>query len=360
MILSRPADPSPPGPEVALGDVEFWVTDLAEARFHTSKFGFEPTAPGSETLPEEARASLACGGASLILRQGTTASSPISRHVAKHGDSIAVVGLVVGDVGELSDRALAGGLKVMETGEGLQIDLLGDGSIVHSLRSRGRTSPPEPRMRPNGPRLLGIDHITYCLPWGTMDRVAAAYRDVLAFEHTYAQDVEPEDQGVPSDRTGGMRSTVLRSPLGLTIVLTEPSSPAGDGQTHRFLRSHAGAGVQHVALAYDDLVSAIGTLRSRGVPFLPVPEEHLKRSHDRMRGRPLPWDALRDHEILVDADEHGILFQRFARPITERSSFFFEVIQRAGALGFGAANVQALFAAVEAGLRVSDRTRNVD
>jgi 4-hydroxyphenylpyruvate dioxygenase len=321
-------------------------------------FGFEPGESRTPIPTGEEVACLMSGNVRLVLRQGTAASSSIARYVAEHGDSIADVALICGDVAALVDRALGHGLKVSNENGCPRIDVLGDGMILHSLRNRSVVSRSDLQGRPRGPQPKDVDHVTYCLPWGTMDRVATAYREVFALEAVYAQDVEVEERGISSGVADGMRSTVLRSALGLTVVLTEPMSPVGDGQTHRFLRSRAGPGVQHVALAYDDIVAAVGTLLSNGVPFFPVPEKHLELSHEKFHGQVLPWLDLRRLEILVDADEHGLLFQRFSRPIIDRGSFFIELIQRAGATGFGARNVRALFAAVDAAIQVPSSSWN--
>jgi 4-hydroxyphenylpyruvate dioxygenase len=148
----------------------------------------------------------------------------------------------------------------------------------------------------------------------------------------------------------GMRSAVLRSGSGFTVVLTEPISQASTGQTQRFVDAHAGPGVQHAALAYDDLVTAVESLRFKGVQFLPIPSEYYEQAQQRLPHRSIPWDALRRLGILVDADEQGLLFQLFTLPLTDRGTLFFELIQRSGGIGFGANNVQALFAAVQAAM----------
>src|SRR5262249_9219416 len=145
----------------------------------------------------------------------------------------------------------------------------------------------------------------------------------------------------------GMRSTVLRCGAGLTVVLTEPASAGGTGQTQRFIDAHAGPGVQHAAIELDDICAAVETLRSRGVDFLPAPPGYYPAAKERVGDPSIPWDELERLDILVDADEDGLLFQLFTRPVVGRGTFFFELIQRSGASGFGANNVRALFAAVE-------------
>jgi 4-hydroxymandelate synthase len=321
-------------PRVAFDFLELWVRDLdSTANILTTRFGFE-----READVDQDAASFISGNVTVLVRQGTPAASPIARHVATHGDGVGDIALACDDVESLVERALAHGLKTSVDGESVRIDVLGDETILHTVRPQKAARPSDLGVLP----MRGIDHVTYCLPFGTLEYVARVYRDVFGLEN-----VEVEQGGDFGDDDNGMRSRVLRSPAGLTVVLTEPMSATGWGQTQHFLRSHAGAGVQHAAIAYDDLITAVETLRSRGVPFLSVPQEHLERSHQRLHDHALPWTELRHEGILVDADSAGLLFQLFTAPVTADSNFFFEVIQRAGATGFGAANIRGLFAALD-------------
>lgn len=327
--------------------IELWVRDLAQTTLTlTTMFGFASKSLPFKARPDEEAGCLTAGKVCLVLRQGTSAASPVSQHVAKHGDGVGDVALLCDDVGATVERALSHGLKTSDEGAGAQIDLLGDGTIRHTVRERSVVSYAGRRRRMSRLEMRGVDHVAYCVPLGAMDRLARTYHEVFGLEHD-----EGEDCGEIGDSARGMRSVVLRSPSGITVVLTEPMSTASRGQTQHFLQVHAGAGVQHVAVAFDDLLGAVESLRSKGVPFLSVPEAELDRSYHRLRHLGLPWDSLRRQEILVDADERGLLFQLFTRPITDRSCFFFELVHRAGATGFGATNVRALFAAVDAALR---------
>ena len=319
---------------VAFDFLELWVRDLdSTAHILATQFGF-----AREENADENAASFISGHVTVRVRQGTSSAGPIARHVATHGDGVGDIALVCDDVESLAARALAHGLKTSVDGESVRIDILGDETILHTVRPQKAARGSDLGILP----MRGVDHVTYCLPFGTMEHVARAYRDVFGLEP-----VEVEQGGDVGDDDNGMRSTVLRSPPGFTVVLTEPMSATGWGQTQHFLRSHAGAGVQHAAVVYDDLIAAVQTLRSRGVPFLSVPQEHLERSHQRLHDHALPWTGLRREGILVDADSAGLLFQLFTAPVTADSSFFFEVIQRAGATGFGAANIRGLFAALD-------------
>jgi len=309
-------------------------------------FGFQAVEAELNSPQEEKATCLAAGSACFVLREGTSSASPIARYVARHGDGIADVAMASDEVGAVIDRALAQGLKVTNEGGGPRIDLLGDGTILHSLRDQRLVPREDSRSPQDRTQVRAIDHFTYCLPWGTIDRVARCYSEVFGFEYIHVQNCREV-----GDSVNGMRSAVLRSPAGFAVVLTEPISSTSGGQTSRFLEAHGGPGVQHVAFAYDDLVAAVEWLRSKGVSFLPIPKDHLQRCHQRLSDRALAWDSLRRNEILIDNDSDGLLFQLFTLPITERSSFFLELLQRAGATGFGASNVQALFDAVDTAMR---------
>jgi 4-hydroxyphenylpyruvate dioxygenase len=322
---------------VALDALELWVGDLRRTReMLEATFGFAPLAMQPEAADGEDAVWLACGGVRLVLRAGAA----IASHVAVHGDTVADVALTCADSEAVARRARDHGLLVERAGGVPRIDMTGDGTIRHSLRT-SRLVPAEDGP-PAAPAMLAVDHVTHCVEHGMADRIAEAYVAVFGLER-----VELGDFECVGDVATGMRSAVLRSP-GLTVVLTEPLGPDSRGQTQRFVDVHAGPGVQHAAIAYDDLCGAVEALRARGVRFLPAPREYYERSRGRLADRPLEWDVLQRLEILVDADDDGVLYQLFSTPIAERGTFFFELIQRAGASGFGANNVRALFSAVAA------------
>lgn len=332
--------------EVELDVVELWVHGVARTARILAPFGFTPDAELTSGMsPQGSVAGLRSGDVALLLREGTPGSA-VAQYVEVHGDGVGDVGLSYGDIEEVVGRAAAHGIPVSRDGTAARVDLMGDGTVVHTLRPRPLRSRRDGQPPVGAFPMNAIDHVTYCLPFGTIDRVARAYQDVLGL----AEVAVPHAAEVGDD-LNGMHSRVLRSPMGFTVVLTAPRSPSGAGQTQQFLRDHAGAGVQHVAVSFSNLPAAVRGLRDRGVAFLDVPDEHLDQSYARLRERALPWDALRREGILVDGDDQGLLFQLFTEPVTDRRTFFFELIHRDGASGFGAANVRALFAAVEASMR---------
>jgi 4-hydroxymandelate synthase len=332
------------GEDVEVDLLELWVSDIPHTQhLLTTSFGFTPRDTTVRTRRDEQAVLLANGAASIVLRQGTRADSPVSRHVATHGDTIADVALVCADPDSVADRARANGVTVFDHDGTPAIDLFGNRTVCHSLR-RVRVAARGPYPSSAGPQIRAIDHVAYCLPSGWSEPAALAYETVLGLQRV------PVGDAAQVGGDTGMRSVVLRSGGGFTVVLTEPVSSSSGGQTQRFLDAHAGPGVQHAAFAYDDLAAAVEWLRSNGVGFLAVPDGYYSAARRRLAHLPIDWDPLMRAGILVDADERGLLFQLFTTPLSVRGTFFAELIQRAGAVGFGANNVRALFEALDAAM----------
>jgi 4-hydroxymandelate synthase len=346
--MSFQTEPQSAAPLVDGGDVEvdlleLWVTDMPHTQhLLTTSFGFTPRDTTVRPRRDEKAVFLANGAASIVLRQGTCADSPVSRHVAMHGDTIADVALVCADPDSVAERARANGVTVFDHDGTPTIDLFGNRTVCHSLRRVRLAGGPYPSSA--GPQIRAIDHVAYCLPSGWSEPAALAYETVLGLQR-----VEVGDAAQVGGDTG-MRSVVLRSGGGFTVVLTEPVSSSSSGQTQHFLDAHVGPGVQHAAFSYDDLAAAVEWLGSNGVGFLPVPDGYYSAARRRLAHLPIDWDPLTRAGILVDADERGLLFQLFTTPLSVRGTFFAELIQRAGAVGFGANNVRALFAALDAAM----------
>jgi 4-hydroxyphenylpyruvate dioxygenase len=332
-------------PLVQLEAFELWVHSLTHTASTLEPFGFAPeSAPSDEASRDHVAMRMHAGDVAIVLRQGTSPESPVARHVARHGDGVADVVLTCHDIEGLSARARTLGADVSTNGTAARLDVLGDGTVMHTIRPASHRRPSMERHR-YGTGVEAVDHVTYCLPFGTLARVARVYETVLGFAVLHS----PQTADVGDDDRG-MLSQVVRAG-GCTLVLTAPKTASGASQTQRFLDAHAGPGVQHVALTCGDLSAAACWLRSKGVALLSVPEEHLEQSYQRMRSWGLPWDSIRREGILVDGDHGGLLFQLFTEPITDRRTFFFELIHRDGATGFGAGNVRALFAAVDASMQ---------
>ncbi len=187
-----------------------------------------------------------------------------------------------------------------------------------------------------------IDHLAVCLPAGDLTATAAFYESVFGFSTVFKEHITISSKA--------MNSIVVRNQAGdLTLVLAEPSPEADEaGQVERFVAQHAGAGVQHIALATGDITHSVTDLRRRGMTFLDTPPsayyEHLSR---RLTTTRHDTHTLRRLGILADQDDDGQLYQTFTRPLDEAGTFFLELIERDGATTFGSNNIKALYEAVE-------------
>ena len=238
MTVNRPA---------AFDVLELWVADGERTRrLLTDGFGFGVT--------EE---SVVMGSITVVVRSADE-DAVVAGHVRRHGDTLANIGLVCHDPVAVAQRAIAHGLTVSGTADTPRIDVTGHGTICHTLRTHRQPS-----------REVGsaIDHVTYCLPHGSSAAVAETYETVLGLER-----VDIGDCAEVGNAVSGMRSVVLRGAPHITIVLTEPATTNDAGQTQRFLDAHEGPGVQHVALACDDVCAAVerDAQPRRGVPRQPA------------------------------------------------------------------------------------------
>jgi 4-hydroxyphenylpyruvate dioxygenase len=213
----------------------------------------------------------------------------------------------------------------------------GPGDLVHSLIQK----PSPVRSTPNGGgEFKGIDHVAIAVPPGSLDECAEYYRRVLGFEITH--------QELTATEYSAMRSIVVEDPShSVKFPLVEPAAGKRESQVAEFLRHHGGPGVQHVALLCEDISTAVGRLRANGLHFLDIPDEYYRMAPSRVGDLGEAFERLRQAKVLIDRDEWGLLIQTFSRPITGRPTLFFELVQRDGARGFGAANIRALFEALE-------------
>ncbi|MGH3742825.1 MAG: VOC family protein, partial [Micromonosporaceae bacterium] len=316
-----------------------------------------------------------------VFTSGLTGSHPASEYVQRHGDGVAVIALQVDDAAAAYAELVSRGADSVSppaahTGVGVTVVTAavgGIGDVVHRLVERHgpcdeflpgavEMIPPAPvsgavagaavgsvavaGAAAEGAALAGakllceIDHLAICVPPGELASTASRYREVFGFEEIFTERIEVAGQA--------MASTVVQSPSKqVTLVLLEPDQTRRPGQIDEFLRSHAGAGVQHLALRTDDIVTAVSALQARGVRFLSSPVTYYDSLEERVGHLDAPIDRLRDLGVLVDRDHWGQLLQIFTESMHVRRTLFLEVIERRGALTFGSGNVKALYEAKE-------------
>jgi 4-hydroxyphenylpyruvate dioxygenase len=348
--------------------VEWWV---GNARAMTSwlcgGFGFEVDAyAGPETgVPDRASYLLRQGDVRFVVTAGLTPASEVSRHVLDHGDGVRALAWSVRDPAAVAALAERRGAKVAAEpftevgGQGrfTTASVEGYGTVVFSFvdRSGWRGTwgpgfsdeglPGHWALAPVGVR--NIDHVVGNVGEGHLDRWVAWSREVLGFEemvHFSAEQI--------STRYSALRSTVMynghpASQGGIVLPVNEPAPGLRKSQVTEYLEAFGGPGVQHIALATPDIVSAVANMRSRSVRFLHMPGSYYQDARQRCAGLDLPWGDLERLGIEVDQDEGGYLLQIFSETLADRPTFFMEVIQREGASGFGEGNFKALFEAIE-------------
>ncbi|MEV0428786.1 4-hydroxyphenylpyruvate dioxygenase [Micromonospora sp. NPDC050495] len=350
--------------------VELYVGDARQAAFYFgTAVGFRPRGQGGpETgLADQRSLLLAQGGIRMLLTSGLTAEHPASAYVQRHGDGIAVLALEVDDAAgayaELVARG-ATGVTPPRTWTGADAEVVvaevgGFGDVLHRLverrGDRDAFLPGVIEALPAGAGddlLAEIDHLAVCVPPGQLDETVGHYEKVFGFAQIFTEHIEVAGQA--------MNSKVVQSPSErVTLVLLEPDTGARPGQIEDFLRWHAGAGVQHLGLRTDDIVTAVGALAGRGVRFAGTPATYYDDLEARVGKIDAPLDRLRDLSILVDSDHGGQLLQIFTESMHVRRTLFLELIERRGARTFGSGNIKALYEAKERELAAAGATPTV-
>jgi 4-hydroxymandelate synthase len=287
----------------------------------------------------------------LLLTEGRTETHPATVYVRRHGDGPATIALSTNDPdGALTEAVAAGAVPLSavpldEVSATSRVRITAFGDVAHTFVLPGeldeRLVPVELATDADPLALLDVlDHVAVCVPAGELIPTVQFYERVLGFKQIFEEYIEVGVQA--------MNSRVVQSPsAGVTLTILEPDTSRMPGQIDDFLRSHDGAGVQHLALRTDDIATSVRTLSDRGVGFLTTPGSYYDELQARLGHIGLPVDTLRELNVLVDQDNEGELFQIFAQSIHPRRTFFFEVIERRDALTFGSANIKALYQAVE-------------
>ncbi|WP_194819633.1 4-hydroxyphenylpyruvate dioxygenase [Nocardia sp. XZ_19_385] len=334
------------------------------AHFFASAFGMSVVAyRGPQTgSPDECSYVLRSNAVRFVVTGPTRAGTELGEHIHEHGDGVVDVGLEVSDVGAAYEHAIAQGahglVEPHQVGDG-------DGTVMlATIAAYGRVRDTfVDRTRYRGLHLPGylprsitvagsgagyfhtVDHCVAAVEAGRMDEWVDFYRRVLGFG-TMAEFVD----GEISTKYSALRSRVVADPRRqVKIPVVEPAKSERDSQVDEFLRFYGSPGVQHIALATNDILGAINGMRASGVEFLPTPPAYYADPglRDRMGPITTPIAVLEEHGALVDRDDHGHLLQILTRPVQDRPTGFFELIERHGSQGFGVGNFAALFQAIE-------------
>ena len=347
--------------------VEFYVGNAKQAaHFYKTAFGFQSYAyKGLETGSKDAVSYvLKQDKIRLVLTTPLTSKSIINDHIVKHGDGVKVIALWVEDARKAYEETTSRGAKSYlkptvetdEDGEIIKAGIYTYGETVHMFIERknynGIFMPGfqewETAYNPPPAGLKYIDHMVGNVGWNQMDVWVKWYEEVMGFENFLSFD----DKQIHTEYSALMSKVMSNGNGRIKFPINEPAEGKKRSQIEEYLDFYEGAGVQHIAVATDDIVKTVSQLKANGVEFLSTPpEEYYSAVPGRLEefSHELREDIekLKALGIMIDADEEGYLLQIFTKPIEDRPTLFFEIIQRMGAKGFGAGNFKALFESIE-------------
>ncbi|GAC1651410.1 MAG: 4-hydroxyphenylpyruvate dioxygenase [Gemmatimonadaceae bacterium] len=342
--------------------VEFYVGNAKQASvYYRAAWGYQLVAyRGPETGTRD-RASylLEQGKVRLVLTTPLRPDSDIARHLQQHGDGVKDIALWVDDARTAFRLAVERGAKPVrepellkdEHGEVVVAAIQTYGETIHSLVERkGYRGAFMPGFRPTdsryAPAPVGLKYVDHCVgnvELGAMNKWVAYYSKVLGFYNLISFD----DKAISTEYSALMSKVVANGNGRIKFPLNEPAQGKKKSQIDEYLEFYGGPGVQHIAIATDDIVETVTALQARGVEFLRVPSVYYDDVLERVGKIDEDIAPLRELGILVDRDDEGYLLQIFTKPVQDRPTVFYEIIQRKGAKSFGAGNFKALFEAIE-------------
>ncbi len=342
--------------------IEFWVGNAKQsAMYYRTTFGFQLAAyRGPETgVRDRASYLLVQDKLRFVLTSAIRSDSDIARHVSVHGDGVRDIAFWVDDARDAYAKAIArGAVSVQEptvlqddTGEVVVAGIRTYGDTVHSIvERRNYTGLFLPGFRavssPFQATSTGLKYVDHCVgnvELGKMNHWVEFYSRVLGFHNILTFD----DKDISTEYSALMSKVMSNGDGRIKFPINEPAVGKHKSQIDEYLEFYQGPGVQHIAIATDDIIATVKALRSRGVEFLMTPSSYYDELFARVGTIDEPVDALRELGILVDRDDEGYLLQLFSKPVQDRPTLFFEIIQRKGAKSFGKGNFKALFEAIE-------------
>ncbi|MDA3647009.1 4-hydroxyphenylpyruvate dioxygenase [Saccharopolyspora indica] len=335
--------------------IRFYVDDIpAQLATLVDGYGLQVYARSNPAVEDQQELSVAVGHGDirLLLTEPLVGDHPGAAYVGAHGDGVADIALRVLDTEAAFAEAVRRGAEVVS--EPFRFP---DGMVTASIRAFGDTvhtfvqRPVEQDVRthrglvatggrPSSSGLAEVDHFAVVVPPGELDALVAFYRDVLAFEQIFSEEISVGAQA--------MNTKVVQSGSGaVTFTLIEPIPSETPGHVEEFLVQHGGPGVQHIAFSTSDIVRTVRELTEGGVSFMATPDSYYDVLPERIDVARHRIAELRKLAVLVDEDHDGQLFQIFASSVHPRKTIFFEIIERLGARSFGTGNIRALYRAAE-------------
>ena len=343
--------------------VEFYVGNAKQAaHYYMSAFGFQALAyAGPETgMKDKCSYVVRQNKLTFVLTTPIRDNNEIADHIYKHGDGVKFLALMVDDATDAWEQTTKrGGKSYLEPnrlqdkdGEVVMSGIHTYGETVHLFIERknykGTFMPGfrpwnNPHFAPVSTGLLYVDHCVGNVGWNQMNPWVKFYEDVMGFKNILSFD----DEDISTEYSALMSKVMSNGNGYVKFPINEPAEGKKKSQVEEYLEFYQGEGVQHVALATNDIVTTIRDLMSRGVEFLKVPNTYYDDLLDRVGKIDEDLEPLRELGILVDRDNEGYLLQLFSKPVQDRPTLFFEIIQRKGAKSFGKGNFKALFEAIE-------------
>jgi len=342
--------------------VELYVGNAKQsAHFYKTAFGFQSEAyAGLETgMNDQVSYVLKQDKIRLVLTTSLKEGGIINEHINKHGDGVKVVALWVEDATKAWEETTKRGAKsFMEpireedsNGHVVRSGIYTYGETVHIFVERksynGVFLPGykkwESHYNPEPVGLKFIDHMVGNVGWNEMNTWCEFYDKVMGF----AQIISFDDSDISTEFTALMSKVMSNGNGRIKFPINEPADGKKKSQIEEYIDFYNGAGVQHIAVATNDIVTTVSAMRERGVEFLYVPENYYDDLLERVGDIDEDVEVLKKHGILIDRDDEGYLLQLFTKPVVDRPTMFFEIIQRKGAQSFGKGNFKALFEAIE-------------
>ncbi|MGB3007359.1 MAG: 4-hydroxyphenylpyruvate dioxygenase [Chitinophagaceae bacterium] len=343
--------------------VEFYVGNAKQAaHYYMSAFGFQALAyAGPETgIKDRASYAVRQNRLTLVLTTPLRLENEMADHVYKHGDGVKSLSLRVKNATKAWEETTKRGARSYmeprhlkdEYGEVVMSGIHTYGETVHLFIERENYNGPflpgfrawgNPYFKPAETGLLYVDHCVGNVGWNQMNPWVKFYEEVMGFKNILSFD----DNDISTEYSALMSKVMSNGNGYVKFPINEPAEGKKKSQVEEYLDFYNGEGCQHVAMATNDIVKTVTELRSRGVEFLKVPDSYYDDLLERVGKIDEEIEPLKELGVLVDRDEEGYLLQLFTKPVEDRPTLFFEIIQRKGAKSFGKGNFKALFEALE-------------
>lgn len=349
-------------PLLGTDHIELYVGNAKQAAYYyQAAFGFRQVAYSGPETGNRERVSyvLRQGKIVLVLTASLSPDSFIAEHVARHGDGVRVLALQVLDARRSFQETVSRGAEPVqeptlledEHGQVIVASIQTYGHTIHTFVQRTNYRGPflpgyqarESALHTTPVGLEVVDHCVGNVELGEMNRWVQFYQDVMGFKLLVTFD----DKDISTEYTSLMSKVVSNGSGYVKFPINEPANGRRKSQIDEYLEFYHGPGVQHIAVLTHDILHTVAELRSRGVEFLQVPDTYYDDLSDRVGLIEEDMAEIRRLNILVDRDEEGYLLQLFTKPVEDRPTLFFEIIQRKGATSFGKGNFKALFEAIE-------------